>query len=72
MDAARIWIVPGLAEALGQILGQIAVRVQRLDLDPRVGEVPRVVGADDRGDRPMLVGGGNVLEDTRGRAGPTP
>ena len=35
--------------------------VERLDLDPGVGEPARIVGADDRGDRAVLVGGGHAV-----------
>ena len=48
---------PGLAESLCEVRRQVTLVVQRLDLDARVGEVPRVVGADDRRDRAVLVGG---------------
>ena len=62
---------PGSPSALGEVAGQVALVVERLDLDPGVGEVARVVGADDRGDRPVLVGGGHAgAQVTGGRAPP--
>ena len=65
VDAARERVLAGLAEPLGQVVGQVLLGVERLDLDPGVGEPPRVVGADDRGDRAVLVGGRHDREVTR-------
>ena len=48
VHAARVRELPGLAEI--QVLGQVRARVQRLDLDARVREPARIIGADDRRD----------------------
>ena len=48
---------PGSPSRSGRSARQVLLGVERLDLDPGVGEPPRVVGADDRRDRAVLVGG---------------
>jgi hypothetical protein len=65
VDAARERELARLAEV--ELLGEVVLRVERLDLDPRVGEAARVVLADDRGDgevRGVLVLDGHVPEVT--------
>ena len=56
VDAAGVGVIPGLAEASRQVLGQVLLGVLPVDLDPGVGEPTRIVGTDDRGDRAVLVG----------------
>ena len=46
---ARERELAGLAEPLRQPVGDVAVGVERLDLDPGVGEAARIVRAHDRG-----------------------
>ena len=53
VHAAGVGEVAGLAEL--ELVGQVGLRVERLDLDAGVGEVPRIVGADDRRDRELIV-----------------
>ena len=55
MHAARVRERARLAQA--QVLRQVVLGVERLDLDPRVGEAARVVGADDGGDGQAFLGG---------------
>ena len=50
VDAAGERVGAGLAEALLEARGDVGLVVERLDLDPRVGDHPLVVGTDDRGD----------------------
>ena len=60
VHAAGERVLPGLAQALGQILADVILAVERLDLDPGVGEPAGVVRTDDRSDRAVLVGGGHL------------
>ena len=45
---------PGVAEGVIEIGTQVGLRVELPDLDPGVGEVPWIVGADDRRDRSVI------------------
>ena len=60
VDAARVRVLARFAEAAGQVRGNVALGIERLDLDPGVREPPRIVGADDRGDRAVVVSGGHL------------
>jgi hypothetical protein len=54
VDPAREGVLAGLAEALLQIeAGDVVGLVDRLDLDARVREAARIVGADVRRDARM-------------------
>ena len=67
VHAPRVRELPGLAEI--QVLGQVRARVQRLDLDARVREPARIIGAHDRRDgqvgRRVLVLDGHAGKGTR-------
>jgi hypothetical protein len=58
VNAPRVGKLPGLAELerIGQILGAI----ERLQLDTRVGESPRVSGSDDRCDAEIALASGTA------------
>ena len=66
VHAARVRELARAAEV--EVVRQVLARVQRLDLDARVGEAARVVGADDRRDgeirRRVLVLDGHGSEGT--------
>ena len=66
VDAAGEGELARLAEV--EVLGQVLLRVERLDLDPGVGEAARVVRADDR--RDGEVRGVLVLDGHGGRVAP--
>ena len=53
VHAARVREGSGVAEL--EPLGHVVLRVERLDLDARVGEAPGIVRADDRGDGQALL-----------------
>ena len=55
VDPAREGVLARLAEPLLELGRQVLLGVERLDLDARVGEAARVVGADDRRDARFLV-----------------
>jgi hypothetical protein len=61
MDPAGERIGAGLAEPLLEAGRDVALLIQALDLDPRVGEDALVVGADQRGDRAIVVLGLGLL-----------
>ena len=50
MHAAGEGVLRGIPEPLTEVVGDVLLRVDRLDLDPTVREAPRVVRADDRRD----------------------
>jgi hypothetical protein len=50
VHAARVGRLARAAETLGQVGGDVGLRVEPRDLDAGVGEATRVVGADDRRD----------------------
>src|SRR5205085_1287920 len=58
VDPTCEWVFTWLAEALLQPGADVALVIQGLDLDPGVGEPARVVGADDRRDRGLVLGRG--------------
>ena len=68
VHAARVRELPGLPQI--QVLGQVRARVQRLDLDARIREAARIIGADDRRHgqirRRVLVLDGHGRQVTRG------
>ena len=55
VHAARVGELPRLAEV--EVRGQVGLGVELGDLDPRVGEAARIVGADDRRDGQVLLRG---------------
>ena len=70
VHAAGVRELPGLPQI--QVLGQVRARVQRLDLDARIREATRVIGADDRRHgqvrRRVLVLDGHARQVTQGTA----
>ena len=63
VDTAGERVAAGLAEPLLEARGDVGLVVERLDLDPRVGEHPRVVGPDNGGHVAVQVvlGGARLL-----------
>ncbi len=57
VHAARVRLLARGAETLGEVGGEVVLGVDRLDLDPGIGEPARIVGPDDRRDGQAFLGG---------------